>query len=102
MPVPADIDGALLGLGRQAGLSSVLRSLEGALDRAVSSAFQRSPPYPADVTKTFDLLRECLTFTGSSSATSGDKLELPGLQRLAAMLQERLALPSAQPPPPMQ
>ena len=99
MPVPDDIDDALLGLGRQAGLSSVLRSLEAALDRAVSSAFQRSPPYSTDVTKTLDLLRACLTFTGSRSASSGDKLELPRLQRLAAMLQERLAPPSPQPPP---
>jgi hypothetical protein len=98
MPVPADIDGALLALGRQSGLSSVLRSLERALDMAVSSAFQRSPPYPADVTKAFDLLRQCLTFAGSSSAGPGDKLELPRLQQLAAML-EALAPPSAPPPP---
>ena len=101
MPVPVDIDGALLTLGRQSGLSSVLRSLEGSLDIAVSGAFQRSPPYPADVTKTFDLLRQCLSFAGSNSAGPGDKLELPRLQRLAAILEARLAPPSAPPPAPV-
>jgi hypothetical protein len=72
LPVPDDIDDALLGLGRQAGLSSVLRSLEAALDLAVSSAFQRSPPYPTDVTKTLDLLRAWASrsYDSSSSAVS--------------------------------
>ena len=100
MALPAEIDGALLALGRQSGLSSVLRSLEGSLDMAVSGVFKRSPPYPADVTNTFDLLRQCLTFAGSSSASQGDKLELPRLQQLAAILEARLAPPSAPPPAP--
>jgi hypothetical protein len=101
MTVPPDIDGALLALGRQSGLSSVLRVLERSFDMAVSGAFQRSPPYPADVTKAFDLLHQCLTFVGSSSAGPGDKLELPRLQQLAVMLEARLAPPSAPPPPPV-
>jgi hypothetical protein len=101
MPVPVDIDGALLTLGRQSGLSSVMRSLEGSLDTAVSGAFQRSPPYPADVTKTFDLLRQCLTFASANSAGPGDKLELPLLQRLAGLLEARLAAPTAPKPSPV-
>lgn len=100
MAIPPDIDDALLALGRQSGISSVLRSLERSLDMAVSGAFQRSPPYPADVTKTFDLLRQCLSFAGFNSAGPGDELELPRLQQLAAILEARLAPPSAPPPAP--
>jgi hypothetical protein len=99
--VPPAIDAALLALGRQSGLSSVLRALERAVDLEVLAAFERSSAYSSDIAKASDLLHQCLAFAGSGSATPGDKLELPRLERLAAGLEALVTPAVAAPRPPV-
>ena len=98
--IPAEIDTALVALGRQSGLSSVLRTCEKVLDRAVSAAFAQSPPQPADADEAHKLLRECLDLARAGSAEVGDRAELPQLERLARLFEAHRAPARALTPAP--
>lgn len=98
MAIPPAVDAALLALGRQAGLSSVLRAQEMALDREVLMQFEGSPA-PSNVASVLETLRQCLELARSGKLSAGDQAELPGLEKLAALLQE-LTAPRPAPEPP--
>jgi hypothetical protein len=89
--VPHAIDASLLALGRQTGLSSVLRALENAVDRVLLAAFEGSPANRSDVAEALEMVRRCIAFAQSESGGRGDLAELPQLERLSALLEAQLA-----------
>jgi hypothetical protein len=95
MRVPPAIDAALLALGRQSGLSSVVRALEKTVDSAVLTAFGKSSlAQESDIAKALDPLRQCLEFARAGAGGAGDAAEIPLLERLATLLEALLAPPA--------
>jgi hypothetical protein len=105
--VPHAIDAALLALGRQTGLSSILRALENSADRALVAAFEKSPPSPSELAKAVEMVRKCIEVVRSEAGGRGDLAELPRLETLSSLLEAQLPpdpiaarQPPLVPPPP--